>query len=329
MDTAKIITELVSTAKYQERPDVRVVIDTAVAELRGETSKEKIKEVLDVLKEKLSAVLNPVDGSAATPSSDSIKPLDSSDIKDFEKYLTSLQLNDQQKDRLRLLAIGYNDSVLTAQEICPTVTIKPLKKILAEVIKLGPEKLKAIAEFTQPTLLVIPPNRFTDKISSINNNRKYQGQNETYLANSNEQPFQSVASVTETVISIVDGAQHMPHITGIAKDSRWDERRLQFKEHLKQKNLRLINAHEYAVLMQRSLREYQQDGGTDKAKIIDFYENGNNTLTCLDDADLTNSSLVAFGFFYSDLRRVYFHAFDPDFTDEDLRARPSVQVCKY
>jgi methionyl-tRNA synthetase len=154
MDTAKIITELVSTAKYQERPEVRVVVDQAIAEFRDLTdpdnSKAEIKEILNSLKVSLGKVLSPLDTPPTTnPSPTSkIKPLTTSETKDFEKYLTSLQLNNEQKDRLRLLAIGYNDSVLTAQEIYKDIQIKPLKEVLDEVVSL----IQRIAFNLQPFL---------------------------------------------------------------------------------------------------------------------------------------------------------------------------------
>ena len=324
MDTEQIITELTGTARYHDREDVRTVVDKAVAELRTvedtERSKAQIKGILDGLKEELAGVLNIAPSAAPRPSRE--------ETKEFETYILSLRLNKAQNESLRQMFNGYTESVATAKEICPNVKIKTLKAILAEVVKLGPEKIKEIAQFAKPTLLVIPQNAFMDKKAAMDANPKYENQNETFVWTDAGAPFETVKPMAKTVISIVDGAQHMPHIDGIPSDLRFDQRRAKFKEHYQRKNMKLISANEYAMLMQRSLREYQKTEN-DTSEIVDFYETSNDTITCLDDADLTNSSLVAYGYFNAERRKVYFFAFDPDITHEDLRGRPSVQVCTY
>ena len=155
-------------------------------------------------------------------------------------------------------------------------------------------------------------------------NKKYDRQADTWHWEDPNSPYKEVKTPTAATWSVVDGSPNMPHIDGIPSNSRFDERKRLFKEHFKKKNMRLINVHEYAALQQRSLREYRK-AGNDTSKIVDFYKTGNEVITCLDDADLTDSSGVACGYFSAGNREVSFDAFAPDNAFEDLRGRPSVQ----
>jgi hypothetical protein len=234
-------------------------------------------------------------------------------------------------EKLLEMLSGYDEAIATAKELDPDVEILPLNKVCKALLKLGAEKLQAIAEFGQPTLILTPNNTFAKKRENMNKNKKYvdkdgdtQNDLETY-----DEPYNTISTPTKNTFSVVDGQPHMPHIPGIAPNTRFDNRKKKFLEYFQQKGLRLINIHEFAALEQRSLRDFQKSGN-DVTKIVDFYQGGSkDTISCLDDEHLTPSSLVAFGYFRSDFREVNFDASRPGVTDGDLRARPSVQVCSY
>jgi len=46
--------------------------------------------------------------------------------------------------------------VATAKEVDPTVETKPMAKVVAGFLKLGLPKIREIAEFGRPTLIVTP-----------------------------------------------------------------------------------------------------------------------------------------------------------------------------
>lgn len=318
--------------------------DDPLAESAGEdTNIEKvIEKVRNELKEMLGATANSTPASASAKKKAKVKPAPAranrsglSDIWpeiDFFKTVPfsveKTLMNEQLNKKLKEMCQGYNESIATAKEMDPTVRIKPIEEVMTAILTLGPAILKEIANFGQPTLLVVPKNPFAEKIDAMNSNRKYKNQAKTDVDNKTNSPFQPVYTSAKTIISIVDGAQHMPHITGIALDSRYDERKRKFKEHYSSKGLRLITAYEYAILMQRSLRDYQKNG-EDVNKIVDFYQSKGDTVTCLDDECLTGSSFVAFAYFRTGDNRVCFNADDPASVSARLRGRPSAQVLEY
>ena len=239
-------------------------------------------------------------------------------------------LSDSDKRKLiDMVRLTYTDSIATAKELDPNVQIKSIEEVFGHLLALGPAKLKEIAQFQKPTLLVTPQNSFSEKEKGMNSKKMYAGQNDMYVWQDTKSPYTMVKNHHKTVISAVDGAEHMPHINSIASDSKWKDRREAFKRHYAQTGLRLINPHEYAVLMQRSLDAFKKAGGKDTSKIVDYYESGNDTVTCLDDSMLASSSSVAYAYFNSGFSQVIFSAGDPGCTDASLRGRPSVQVMEY
>ncbi len=260
-------------------------------------------------------------GGPAQPSPPENAP---ADLASANKLIDKLSLNPQAKEKLKEMLAGYDEAAATAKDLDPNVEIKSFLEVSKAFLKLGKEKLKAIAEFGKPTLVLTPKNTFLEKKTGMDLNKKYDRQADTWHWEDPNSPYKEVKTPTAATWSVVDGSPNMPHIDGIPSNSRFDERKRLFKEHFKKKNMRLINVHEYAALQQRSLREHQK-AGNDTSKIVDFYKTGNEVITCLDDADLTDSSNVAYGYFYAEFRKVNFAALDPGNTDGGLRGRPSVQ----
>ena len=345
MDTEKIITELMNSPKYKERADVRAVVDEAVAELNEQTSKEKIKAVLDLLKEKLAEVLNPPSASAnpsAEPPTTSLTTASTeptrnlpSNMSAIQKAIDGLELTNEAKEKLKKMFEGYDESVATAKEIDPGVQLKSITEVFDAFTELGIDKLKEIAKFGKPTLLVTPKNSFLDKKTNMNKYKPFTDptennpQRDAYHSAGSSSPYENVETLNQTTVSIVDGTPQMPHIEGIAKDSRFYDRKRQFKEYYAKKGMRLINVHEAAVLEQHSLHEYERNG-KDTSKIVDYFGNvRTDTASCLDDAFLTSVPVVASTFFAASGLRVHFGADAPSATNEALRGRPSVQVLEY
>ena len=238
------------------------------------------------------------------------------------------ELTPSEKETIQTLIDGYDESVKIAREMDPTAQIKSKTEVLEALLQLGVPMLKEIAQFGRPTLLITPKNPFTQKTAAINANKKYEEQDDVFIWEDVKSPYTTVATPATVSISVVDGAQHMDHIDGIDPKSKFKERRELFKKHYQQKGMKLINPHEYAVLMQKSLHDYEQSGSDeasrDTSKIVDF--DGSNTITCLDNELLSDSPRVACGCFVSGFRRVCFNAFSAGDTRANLRGRPSVQV---
>lgn len=234
-------------------------------------------------------------------------------------------------ETIQTLIGGYDEAVKIAKEIDRSVPIISREDVLVALLRLGVPMLKEIATFGKPTLLITPKNSFTQKTAAINANKKYEEQGDVFIWEDVKSPYTTVATPATVSISVVDGAQHMDHIDGIDPKSKFKERRELFKKHYQQKGMKLINPHEYAVLMQKSLHDYEQSGSDeasrDTSKIVDF--DGSNTITCLDNELLSDSPHVAYGCFYSKVRRVSFSADRAAYTSANLRGRPSVQVMTY
>lgn len=306
-----VIEKLKKTPKYKERQDVRATVDVAVGRIEESTMDAEIVEVLEGLKVALKPMLKTGELSAT-------------DLRGVKGEIERLNLQPSEKEKLKEMFGRYGEAVETARELDPTVRIKSIDEVYEGFSNLGFERVKEILNMNRPTLLITPKNSFEEKIAKINANKKCENQADTYVNKEANSPYASVNTPSRAVISIVDGAVEMPHITGIVSNTRWNERKRLFKEHYARRQMKLINAHEYAMLMQMSLREYKTSGN-DASRIVD----GGSSVTCLDDTYLTKSVLVACGFFNPGAREVRFAANSPAADDAYLRGRPSVQVLEY
>jgi hypothetical protein len=330
MDTERIITGLVDSPKYKERADVRIVVDEAIGELREETSRAKVKGILDDLKARLSEVLG-IEGEA-NGNTDSGVEQNSLTITEFGMHLSRLNLTGVERVKLSemLSNANYIKAKETAEEICPGCKIPDQGKILAELQKLPVKRLKEICEMMEePTLLIVPDNSFDQKVAGMNGNKHYNhqdGQDDAYVNSGSDSPYKNAPKMTKMKVSIVDGIIHpKPPAAGVS--NKLGARRDYFTSLFQAKNMRHIDKDEYAVLLQRSLREAGVSG--DNNKIIDNWESGNGTVTFFNPATLTSTALVAYGFFYSHIRQAYFNANNPVTADDHLRGRASVQVFEY
>jgi hypothetical protein len=83
-----------------------------------------------------------------------------------------------------------------------------------------------------------------------------------------------------------------------------------------------VGPHRAAVLLQQGLIEAEEIG--DRSKIFDC-----ETVTVLNPKNLTDSRYVAYAYFDPDTREVFFYSAYPNFEDDDLRGRASVQVLEF
>lgn len=319
-----------------DKPEALAIVTKYRSDLEtadAQSDKDKLILLQDQMHNELAAALNvAIDpqnpASITAPTSPLLIGETSKAVNQFQMWLDRIgngTLSSTEKAKLIDMAQGYDEAAKLAELMDPNVTIKPLNEVLVSILQFSPTKLKEIAQFGKPILLITPENTFLNKVQRIDENKKYQGQEDSYVSVNSDSPFETVKDQPNVSISIVDSTPRMPHIDGISEESRFDMRKELFKKHYEKKGMRLISAHEYAVLMQRSLCEYEKTGSSDTSKILDF----DITMTCLDDEYLSDSPLVACGCFSSKIRRVRLTAYDPDATVADLRGRPSVQIMVY
>jgi hypothetical protein len=255
-------------------------------------------------------------------------------VNEYIEMVNALTLTAEEREKLDAMFDGYAESCETAREIDPSVNLRSIKDLYRVFIDLDPEKVKEILKMQKPTLLVVPKNSFKTKINSINAHKKFPHQEDSYVNPYPDSPYRTVFSPDKIVISVVDGEPHMPHIQGIASDSAWPDRKKMFMEYLTAKGMRLINIHEIAVLMQRSLREYQQNGN-DESKIVDFYlpDSDDNTDTCLGNDYFDHQIwFLPASCFCQPKKPNYlcgFQAYVDNNNGSSLRARPAVTILEY
>ncbi len=323
-----------------DKPDALAVVaqyKSALEQADAQGDKDELILLQDQMHDELAATLNAaIDSDAQQAPTLPLLVGSTSNTDQFQMWLDRLDngaLSSTEKTKLLEMAQGYDEAVQLAKSMDTTIAIKPLADVLREIRLLGTPKLKEIANFQRPMLIVTPSNAFATKISAMNTAKPYrtkgakpQDQDDAFVWNDPASPYTPLIGTPSKVsISIVDGGTHMPHIQGIQSDSRFDARKELFKKHYQKKGMSMINAHEYAMLMQRSLNEYKRSGN-DESKIVDFYKDANDTITCLDDEYLSTSPHVAYGYFSSKYRQVYCGASGADNTGANLRGRPSVQV---
>lgn len=263
-------------------------------------------------------------------------------LDQFQVWLSSLTglLSPTEIVKLLDMAQGYEEAAKLARSMDPSVGIKPLGDVLRVIQQFGNLKFIEMAKFQRPMFIITPQNAFATKIGAMNSNKPYrtkganpQDQDDAFVWDDPKSPYTPIGAPSKVSISIVDGNTHMPHIPGIPSNSQFGDRRELLKKHYQQKGMKMINPHEYAMLMQRSLQEYKKSG--DESKIVDYYVSDSDhkysTITCLDDDQYLNktSPHVAYGYFDSEDRQVGFNASNAGYTDAGLRGRPSVQVMEY
>ncbi len=308
----------VKNSEEYENPEFAKVIDDFAIEIRSHLI---IQGVLDSNHQLDNFVIKKIDrvidaiGTAIT--------IAAADHKEFPF------LNDE---KLKEMVMGYPESIITAKEIDPKAEIKPVKEVLARIKNLGPDILREIAKFQRPTLLVTPKNSFLEKKENMDHHKRYvdekgKGQADTWHMEKEDSPYLEVSTSDSTLISIVEGAARLKHRPDIIPcESQLEERKKAFINHYIEKKILLISVHEYAVLMQRSLREYRRHGN-DKGKILDYFENEKDTVTCLGDRHLKKTTRIPVAFFAA--RKVSFSAYGPDFTIDNFCARPSHPLMLY
>jgi hypothetical protein len=251
--------------------------------------------------------------------------------------IDSLALNAENREKLFKMIDGYAEAVETAKELDPNVDIKPLSAVWQAIADLGKEKIEKIANFKKPTLLVVPKNSFSEKIAGMNAHKRYQPNQTDVVVDgvyytAEDDCYGDEKYLPNTMISIVDGAVRMPQIEHLIWDASWLTRRGLFEITFRQMGLRLINAHEYALLQQLSLRDYQNNG-CDESRIVDFCSPSESTKTCLSHQylhDLHEVANVASAAFYWIKKGVCFEICnDYDRHDDSLRARPAITILEY
>ncbi len=254
---------------------------------------------------------------------------DQAAITSFYSHLDGLTLTHDEKQKLKemMTDANYQKAVEAAQELHKDCKVPTKEYIIAELKKLSVSQLKNICEMQKkPTLLIVPPASFADKVKAMNEHKHYPNQGNTFVYKYENSPYKNAPTMTTGRISIVDGTIHpKPPKSGVSTELKF--RRDHYDSLFMSKNLGHIDKDEYAVLMQISLIEAEKTGNN--SLIIDNWKAGSGTASFIDPTTLINASLVACAIFDSDFRQVYFYAGCPDDDYVTLRGRSSFQVCTF
>ena len=248
-------------------------------------------------------------------------------------YFENLNLSMEEKEKLTLCFSEYNQVVLTALEVDPTVEIKPVEEVLTAFLSLTPEQIKAVAKFTKPTLIISSKNSFENKITNINKNKKYQdsrgGQSNAEFSVVSDNLYyrkKSFYTPTKTIISVVDGQPDLPRLPEVGRKASLQDMLLAFTERFKGLGIRLTNIHEAMFLEQHSLRESERNGN-DISKIVDYKET--RTIVSLEDKNVETSTNIIYSYFDTISRRLSFQILRPSDSHDKLRLRASLPFLKY
>jgi len=223
---------------------------------------------------------------------------------------------------------SFNLALAAAKELDPKLQLPDDARvqIIEKIIQLSPERVQEICgEMQKPTLIIIPANTFEKKIKQMNKNTHYENQNGAYVADGSDEPFRKVVTIDKVRVCIVEGIPHPKQ----QEDAplALGKRRIHEIERLASKNMKLAGVHGVATLLQQSLIEAEQTG--DNGKIVDNWEDGNETETILNPEELTDSPYVAYARFLSNLRQARFSYYIPYFEGDNIRGRALVQVLEF
>lgn len=250
----------------------------------------------------------------------------------------------------------YDNAKEMALEFSPEVKI-PSKELVMEKIRgLGAEKLKEIAKFGQPTLLMTPSTTMAEKEMVLDKKKRYPRRwgDACFIEDADHERWDPKPE--SLTVSIVEGLSILPELPDeILKDgdgglTLWDFRYKKLYQQFQARGLRMITAHEYAILMQLSLKNYEnaknnprhKNHQNPKQEIVDPYRQGGASAPHQPENVLTNMQGVPCGCFIEErgIVRFYwasprpdgrghgvrFHRASPGFGDVSLLARGAVQV---
>lgn len=214
-------------------------------------------------------------------------------------------------------------AVKAAQELDPNLEIPEdlRERFLAELRSWGPERLAEIcSEMEKPTINIVPSNSFNDKVAQMDRNKHYEGQNDTFVVEGDDEPYRNVKTVSKVRVFLDDGKPKPSQIDdapfGLEKRRKFEAKRTG------DKNMDFAGPHRIASLLQQSLIEAEQTG--DMSKIID-----SKTVTVLNSKNLTDSKYVACARFDPRAREVNFYSNNPGGGADIIRGRASVQVLEF
>lgn len=252
----------------------------------------------------------------------------------YELYLDGIKLPPLHMYKLKemMRPANYQIAVQAAKEIGPATKVPTYEKIAAEVMKLQPERLKEICAIQEkPTLVIVVPNSFEQKLAAINSNKHYKngaGRPQQDLKCDLQQgsPYKDTYQMVNGKVSIVDGIPNSKQVTDVPP--RLGIIRSYLIVKFAANKMRLIDKDELATLVQQSLIEAQAKD--DNSRIVDNWENGKGTSTIIDPQTLSQyERYVSYYFFSSINRRPYFRYFYPDRIDDRVSGRAGLQLMEF
>ncbi len=160
------------------------------------------------------------------------------------------------------LANSYGLMVDTLIDYGYQTKIPIMIPVLTKIRQLGPEMLSCINRFNKPVILLVPPGNFFSKVDKIDHNPKYEWQNFSQgITGFSHDPRCDVWGPKKESIEVyvVDGSPCMPPIPAkMKKNKKLPELYALIKNSYLSQGMAMISDHEYAMLVQMSLRLYER-----------------------------------------------------------------------
>ena len=253
---------------------------------------------------------------------------------EYYRYIDGLRLNAEQKEKLRGIVKGYEESVTTAKGFDPDIVIPPKELVIARIMALGGRQLEKIAfVMSKPQLIIDPANRSLEQMiddMELDSNKHCDNQEEILLIRS----YKWSAGRKKVSISIADMCQHPSVVPGQEPGIQCNGEQLRICErYFRAEGMELMHDYQYAIGMQRSLRAYEKANTAGEINpgnhIIDFsYDATDETMTAFYREHKFTLDKIGCGFItnFRPSGRVTFFWFPTNNKTRCLRGRAVVKV---
>ena len=256
-------------------------------------------------------------------------------IQEIVARINEVAMEEKVVELLKKLGISYFEMVDTLESYGYTDEIPDGQTVQQAVLKLGPAMLGKISHFNKPTLLLMPVGDLSQKKTIIDSHKKYDSED----GSQGDVALKSVPLPTPLYgpapgkfkVSIVDGmtimSQTSEQIVGVNPGDIHKTLTAKFEGD----GMKMITSHEYAMLIQVSLRSYERvkvlnDPAKDPED--ELIDRDNVTLFHCENAE--DLGTVPSGFWDESSARFVIH--DEVFLNFDginFVSRPSVEVMEF
>ena len=248
-----------------------------------------------------------------------------------------------EKELMEKLETSYDEMAATLKEFGFTQTPPSKSQVMDAIKHLDPDKLKEIAKFGKPTVIITPPGDFASKVKAIDDSERIRDRyartikgewnpevdgNTSLNPPDEHNPTWGVAS-KKMVVTVVDGFDHMPHPPFDNENSSVVEIMSKYEEEFEKRKLNMMDCQEGAMLMMQSLECGQPVDDYYRGNPVDDFEfERTKTITYCSRKHLAKGSPVPNIKWDSRNCMVDFNhtELDDGVEHTDLRCRPSVKV---